>query len=241
MIRTSPDFDRRAPHYEQHAPVQREAAAWLAEWLPERIDGPALELGAGTGLFTRHLAPVASRLVATDIAPRMVSAGVNALPGTTWSVADAAAPPRGDAYHWVFSCSLVQWLPDPGHAFRQWHGVSAPDARLLSGWFVRGTLAEFFAACPDASPFVWRDENEWRSLLRQAGWNPMRSEARVFTRHHADSGAMLREIHNAGAVIPRRLGIGRLRQALRDYDQMHLAEDGVTTTFAFLRVEAEKI
>jgi hypothetical protein len=49
------EFDRRAAQYEQHAPVQREAAAWLAEWLPEKIESPALEVGAGTGLFTRHL------------------------------------------------------------------------------------------------------------------------------------------------------------------------------------------
>ena len=50
------NFDRRASVYEEHAPVQREAAAWLAEWLPETIGGPVLEVGAGTGLFTRHLA-----------------------------------------------------------------------------------------------------------------------------------------------------------------------------------------
>lgn len=237
---TRPDFNRRAQTYEQHASVQREAAAWVAEWLPPRIDGPALELGAGTGLFTRHLAPLSSQLVATDIAPRMVSAGVNALPGTSWSVADAATPPPGSAYRWIFSCSLVQWLPDPAHAFRRWHEVSAPDARLVSGWFIRGTLGEFFTACPDASPFLWRDETEWLDLLRHAGWKPLRSSIRTYTRRHANSAAMLRDIHNAGAVIPRRLGIGRLRAALRDYDRMHPGGEGVTTTFVFLRVEATK-
>jgi malonyl-CoA O-methyltransferase len=235
-----PDFDRRAPLYERHASVQREAAAWVSEWLPPRIEGPALELGAGTGLFTRHLAPLAPQLVATDIAPRMVSAGVNALPGTAWSVADASMPPGGNAYRWVFSCSLVQWLPDPEHAFRRWHAVTAPNARFLSGWFIRGTLGEFFEACPDASPFTWRDESEWLDLLRSAGWNPLRSGTRTYTRRHTDSAAMLRDIHNAGAVIPRRLGIGPLRRALRDYDRMHPAGHGVTTTFVFLRVEAEK-
>lgn len=237
---SQPDFNRRAQVYEQHAPVQREAAAWVAEWLPPRIDGPALELGAGTGLFTRHLAPRAPQLVATDIAPRMVSAGVNALPQAAWSVADASAPPSGNAYRWIFSCSLIQWLPDPGHTLRRWHEVCAPDARLVSGWFIRGTLGEFFNTCPDASPFVWRSENEWLALLREAGWSPVRSGTRIYRRKHANSAAMLRDIHNAGAVIPRRLGIGRLRGALRDYDRLHPAAEGVTTTFVFLRVEADK-
>lgn len=232
------DFDRRALHYENHAPVQREAAAWLAEWLPEKIEGTALELGSGTGLFTRHLVGRARKLVASDAAPRMVAAGVSALPGADWSVADATEPPGPRGYRWIFSCSLVQWLPDPVAAFRAWHQASAPGAQLVSGWFIRGTLGELFAACAEASPFPWRDAAEWRTMLDESGWQTTRSEARSFHRHHPDSAAMLREIHNAGAVIPRRLGTGTLREALRRYDREHRGEYGVQSTFEFLRLEA---
>jgi hypothetical protein len=49
---------------------------------------------------------------------------------------------------------------------------------------------------------------------------------------------MLREVHNAGAVIPRRIGTGKLRAALRQYDRDHRSDDGVRSTFEFLRVEA---
>ena len=66
----------------------------------------------------------------------------------------------------------------------------------------------------------------------------MRQAQRTFTRQHPDAAAMLREIHNAGAVIPRRFGFNRLRQALRHHDQHHRQPDGVTTSFEFLRVEA---
>ena len=233
-----PEFDRRAAQYERHAPVQREAAAWLAEWLPDKLEGPALELGAGTGLFTRHLVGRTGKLVASDIAPRMVRAGIDTLPQAEWVVGDAVTPPRGPGYRWIFSCILVQWLPNPLSAFRAWHGASVPGGRLIAGWFVRGTLAEFLAACPEASPFVWRDAEEWNHLLAQAGWTIQRHEARPFVRHHADSAAMLREIHNAGAVIPRRVGIGKLRPALRRYDRDHRHAEGVRSSFQFLRVEA---
>jgi hypothetical protein len=50
--------------------------------------------------------------------------------------------------------------------------------------------------------------------------------------------AMLREVHNAGAVIPRRIGTGKLRAALRRYDRDHRGDAGVRSTFNFLRVEA---
>lgn len=239
MIPTAPhQFDRRAAQYEQHATVQRAAAAWLAEWLPDKIDHPALEVGAGTGLFTRHLVERTTRLVASDLAPRMVEAGRRAVPGAAWLVADAATPPDSDRYRSIFSCSLAQWLPDPLGVFRAWHRVATPGARLVSGWFIRGTLAEFFAACPAASPFPWHDADEWTGLLARAGWTVHRRETRTFVRHHPDSAAMLREIHNAGAVVPRRIGIGQLRQALRQYDRQHRGPDGVPATFAYLRVEA---
>lgn len=232
------EFNRRAAQYERNAPIQREAADWLAQRLPDEIDGPALELGAGTGLFTKHLVGRACHLIATDIAPRMVQEGSDAMPSAEWAVADATSPPSGRNYRWIFSCSLVQWLPDPVAAFRAWHRASAPGARLLSGWFVRGTLREFFATCPEASPFPWRSADEWSQMLALAGWQTERSEVRTFRRHYADSAAMLREIHNAGAVVPRRMGTGKLRKTMREYDRTHRSEDGVPATFQFLRLEA---
>lgn len=233
-----PAFDRRAAVYDEHATVQREAAEWLAEWLPEKIDGAALELGAGTGLFTRHLTARAADLTATDSAPSMVQTGASALPAVKWSVADASTPPQDDTYRWIFSASLVQWLTAPASTFRAWHQVAAPDARLLGGWFIRGTLADFYARCPDAAPFIWRDAGEWLVLLREAGWQPVRHEIRTLARRHADAAAMLRVMHDIGTVIPRRFGVAKLRRTLRDYDNLHRRQEGVTSTFAFLRVEA---
>ena len=99
-------------------------------------------------------------------------------------------------------------------------------------------MQEFFAACPGAAPFLWRDPVEWTDLLARAGWQTTRQETKQFVRHHPDAAAMLREIHNAGAVIPRRISVGQLRQSLRQYDRDHRAERGVRTTFEFLRVEA---
>ena len=231
-------FDRRASHYEAHAPVQREVAAWLAEWLPEKIESPALELGAGTGLFTRQLVGRTEKLVATDISPRMVEIGKSNVPQADWFVADASNLPTAEPYRWICSSSLAQWLTDPLAAFRAWNQASAHGARMLGGWFILGTLREFFDLCPEAAPFVWRDARGWMDVLRQAGWNPVREEQIEVQRYHADTSSMLREIHDAGAVVPRRLSPTRLRSALRDYDRGHRTERGVPGTFVFLRVEA---
>jgi len=216
-------------------------AAWLAEWLPAEIDSPALELGAGTGLFTRRLVGRTNRIVATDASPRMVEIGKSKVPQADWHVAEASNPPMTEPYRRIFSSSLAQWLPDPPATFRAWHQASAPDARMLGGWFVLGTLREFFDLCPEAAPSVWRNAREWTDILRQAGWQTVREEQVEVQRFHADSASMLREIHNAGAVAPRRLGIARLRAALRDFDRRHQTERGVPGTFVFQRVEAVRL
>jgi malonyl-CoA O-methyltransferase len=239
MVSSLPgDFDRRARDYTRRAKVQRSTAAWLADWLPPRVEGTALELGAGTGLFTRHVVGVCEKLVATDASPRMVETGYAELPGQSWTVAEACQPPAGDTYHWIFTSNLVQWLPDPALAFRNWHDVSAPQARMIAGWFIAGTMADWLALCPESAPFRWRESAEWLALLDETGWEVQRSEARTFVVQHASAAAMLRDLHDIGAVVPRRFSAGRLRRALRAYDATHGGSQVFTTPFVFLRLEA---
>lgn len=234
------DFNRRAATYDANASLQRDAAQWLAEWLPDRIEGAALELGAGTGLFTRHIAARTRGLFATDISPRMVAEGSRLASGARWMTADASSPPRLAAWHWVFSCSMAQWLHDPGDAFRNWREAAAPGARLLGGWFIAGTMSGFLDTFAGLEPFRWRHADEWLRILNETGWNVRRHEIRTFQVRHPDSTALLRTMHRTGAVVPRRLGTGQLRRALREHDRHHLGTSGLVTPFVYLRVEAQR-
>lgn len=233
------EFDRCAPVYDSRARLQRDAARWLAEWLPAQCASPALELGAGTGFFTREALRACVHLVATDLSPGMIRSGRDNLPEARWEVADAVNPPQlQEPYEAVFTCSLVQWLPDPAAAFRAWHKTAAHGALLLGGWFVHGTMADFFEICPEASPFPWRSADEWSVLVASTGWNLKRAETRRFELVHKSSAEMLREIHDVGAVVSRRLGAGRLRSALRANDRKNGTSDGLRTDFVFMRLEA---
>jgi malonyl-CoA O-methyltransferase len=48
-------FSEKSSSYTTWAGFQKEAAGRLSGWLPDQINGPVLEAGAGTGLFTRYL------------------------------------------------------------------------------------------------------------------------------------------------------------------------------------------
>src|SRR5690625_1361438 len=80
MSRTkvSRHFSKASSVYEEHATLQRDVARRLANslkpWTLTLPSGPVLELGAGTGFFSRELAELLPerKLIVTDISDEML-------------------------------------------------------------------------------------------------------------------------------------------------------------------------
>lgn len=66
-------FDRGADLNAAWFSEVAEAESRLAEWLRARKPVNALELACGTGLFTRHLAPMVESLMAIDASPEVIA------------------------------------------------------------------------------------------------------------------------------------------------------------------------
>lgn len=230
-------FERAAATYLAHAAVQTAMAEWLAEWLPARREGRALELGAGPGVFTRLMLPWAGSLTASDLSPAMCAMGRGILPEVRWSVM-AAESPQGGPWDWLISSSMLQWAGDPLALFRAWHECLAPGGRVLSGLFVQESLPEWRALAGAEAPLDWRTREDWRAFLIRAGFRIMRDEARrrVFT--HPSARAFLRSLHGVGAAPDRRFAAGRLRRLLQDYEMLNGTAQGVKATWTFYRFEA---
>ncbi|HXB01514.1 MAG TPA: methyltransferase domain-containing protein [Opitutaceae bacterium] len=230
-------FGRAAPNYHEHARVQVALADWLAEWLPAKHDGRALEIGAGPGIFTRKLLPWAGALTATDISPAMGAAGRAALPQVDWRVMSAEAPEPG-LWDWIFCSSMLQWVTDPEKVFAGWRERLAPGGRLLAGLFVEGSLPEWRAVAGEDSPLAWRPAEEWCACLDRAGLRVVRSEVQSRVFKFPSARAFLRSVHGVGGAPQRRLPLGRLRRLLHDYETRFQAPGGVPATWIFFRVEA---
>lgn len=226
-------FGRAAEGYDAHAPVQTAMAEWLAEWLPERRVGAALELGAGTGLFTRLAMSSAATYVASDASAEMVARGRARLPGAEWRVARAERAPAGP-WDRVFSSSMLQWVDDPAAVLRRWREVLAPGGRVLAGFYVADTLPELRGLLGDAAPLRWRGSEEWRAAFAAAGLRILRSdtEERVFG--YADARELLRSLHGVGAAPARLLEPSRLLGWLRERRGAPM-----DATWTFFRCEAE--
>jgi SAM-dependent methyltransferase len=179
--------------YDQHlGPLLFEPnARVLAALIPWAQTYDLLELAAGTGRLTRHLAAAAgpdTRIVATDLQPPMIDRGRALLadhPRVEWDVADAADLPFADESFDVVVCQFgLMFLPDKAVGLAEWHRVLRPSGRVLAMvWdslaanaaaaIVQGELESIFPQDPPRmlhTPYSMHDRDELRALATGAGF-----------------------------------------------------------------------
>lgn len=241
-VSTLPSFDRHAATYEASASVQ----AWLAEWLEEWVEpawsrsAEVIEVGAGTGLFTRKLV-TRGRVVALDRCTEMVARGREGVPEARWRVGDALdLTPVG--WDRIYSSAVLQWMDDAEEGLRILGEAMRPGGRMLHGLFVSPTLPELAMLAPDACPLVWRTAETWLEAASQAGLRVLRCEVCQLESRHSDALAFMRTLHDTGVTptVPK-FGPGRLRALLQQYDARNrVGGNGVRATWTALRFEAER-
>jgi malonyl-CoA O-methyltransferase len=214
-------FGARAADYELHAGLQRAVADKLACLLPELERPRVLELGCGTGLFSRHLLAryPDGTFVFTDLAPSMLEQcrlNVNGLgKRVSFEVMDAARPTAEEPFDLIAMSMTLHWLADPEAALATLRQRLAPEGVLV-----------FAAIGGESFP-------EWRDALRQQGLPvglldipelPGILEEEELT-VDADALGFLRRMKAVGGLTPREgyaaLSPGRLRRAIRAADMMH--------------------
>ncbi|HYE57516.1 MAG TPA: class I SAM-dependent methyltransferase, partial [Rhodothermales bacterium] len=107
------DFDGIARLEEAGARAESPYLHWLARQLPSRL-GTVLEVGCGTGAFSRLLAARADRVLALDLSPEMIrvaQARSTTYPNVRYEVCDfeAWAPPP-EAFDAVVSVATLHHL-----------------------------------------------------------------------------------------------------------------------------------
>jgi|GEM_PF-337649 len=151
-------FNRAAATYDDHADIQRQALELLVPELPRSLpSGPILELGCGTGNYTRLLRQrfPAARLVSLDFSPAMLQEARRKIAALAPPGAKAVAPVEflcQDAESFLaanqtrFACitanATIQWFTDPAGAFARISASLLPGGLLLATIFGPDSLAE---------------------------------------------------------------------------------------------------
>ena len=128
-----------------------------------------LDVGAGTGLLTIHIAPLVGHVTCTDIAPEMVERAkvrLRSFDHVAYRVEDACALSLEDnSFDVVLCCNVLHQLSRPEMAVSEFRRVLRPGGKLLaitlsmrhmSVWAKLRTAVEYvfrFGVPPAGSPF----------------------------------------------------------------------------------------
>ncbi len=185
-------------------PYAVELAARAVRQAPSRV----LEIAAGTGVVTRHLARLLGpevNIVATDLNPAMLkhAASVGIQRPVAWQTADAMQLPFADQEFDVVVCQFgAMFFPDKAHAFAEARRVLRPGGMLLFNvWdhikhnefadIVTEAVAPMFARDPPRflarTPHGYHDVSAISRDLADGGWNNAPQIDTPTERSHATS------------------------------------------------------
>lgn len=228
-------FGAAAGGYDRHAGVQREVASRLAARIA-RLDLPdrprILEIGCGTGLFTRMLGehfPEAEWTI-TDVSPAMLEQAHRSLRlggVSRYQVMDGENPrPAGGPGGFDLICSsmALQWFEDPASGLARLATFLAPAGHLAVALPVDGTFSEWRRAhetvglCPRMIHFP-RPED----LHMACGGMAARIDVERIVDECGGALAFLRGLKGVGATAPRAasrpLSPPALRRVCAEFDR----------------------
>jgi SAM-dependent methyltransferase len=133
-------------------PYAADMAARVKTCAPSRV----LEIAAGTGIVTRHLAevlPQTTRITATDLNQAMIDRAASKItsPSVTWQACDAMRLPFDDG---VFDCMLCQFgvmfFPSKVEAFKEARRVLRPGGTFVFNVWDKIDFSPIFMIIADA-------------------------------------------------------------------------------------------
>ncbi len=234
-------FSKHVDSYERHAQLQRSMAERLATFLPPVLPEPILEIGCGTGLFTRHLlAHQAQKLILNDIAPAMTDTLKEHLrlpPGCEVMVGNA------EKLHFpkvglIAGNAVFQWFQSPEKTLSHFSKVFKPDGLLLFNTFGSRTLKEFRETGSLASPNMLMTAEDWAALMEKTGFTVLRQEIEERQMFFKNTRELLKNLQQIGAAPFQLMKPGELKKLIRNYDQQFQTPQGVYTHWELIYFSA---
>lgn len=221
LLPASHRFSGAANHYDQHAHIQKSAAAhlgtWLNQLLPEKFEPQiCIDVGSGTGFLTQYLLEKFpdSLVHAVDLAPGMLAElkrkypseqlHIHQLDGENLQVEHFGIPRQS----LIVSGMCAQWFDQLEKTIRCWLSLSNTLALsvLLDGSFQAWHRAHDLTqqACGlRPLPAHAHVQGIVEKLFNEKRVNRMVSHTKKFLAHHPDGLSFARNLRAIGADFPR--------------------------------------
>jgi ubiquinone/menaquinone biosynthesis C-methylase UbiE len=185
---------------------QRYYEPFLTEHVPEAAR--VLELGCGTGVYTRWLLDRGCTVVAMDISPNILEQARRRCPEGTFYAGDCEDPAsalpadlQAGVFDAIVGVNTFSYYPNKGPALANYRALLKPGGRIV--------LIDMNGRCPFYRIMTWTDKNE------MGDWYPQvcQSNSVNLGRLVQEAGYRLRQVTHF-AFIPNALGpaaVGMLR------------------------------
>jgi SAM-dependent methyltransferase len=189
-----PGFGLVSDTYDQGRPgYPREIEKWLSGEMQIKNGTPVLDLGAGTGKFTRLLVDLRANVTAVDSEPTMIERFRGNLPGVTVLEGSAEAIPLESNSVNAVVCAQSFHLFATPQAMHEIHRVLKPAGHLGLFWNVRDTSVDWVAELATivnryAGDHPRYQDNQWRPVLDEGlkrGYSPLKEAS--WTQLHTGS------------------------------------------------------
>lgn len=235
-------FNHFATTYNDNAFIQNDLIQWglpLINTIPLK-NTSILELGAGTGLLTKHLYthnPL--NITATDLSPNMILEGKKLLPQIQWQLLNAwYAPPK--TFDHIISSSLLQWCPHPQLTIKKWSNCLPRGGTIQALFFIDQTLKELRQLIPLEKILQWRTLQSWKSYFNTNGLHTVLSRETTRTYEFSNSLQLLKTLKYTGTSLKNHLCGKYLRHILKTYDKQYSSANGVYSTWQFCQLIIQK-
>lgn len=249
-------FSRAAPHYDTYAHVQLEVAGLLMARIRDRPYQEILELGCGTGFFTRMLAQTFehANILAIDISPLMIT---TAKAKFVWN--SRVRLQRMDGEHLPVSISgpfdlitasgTLQWFDDLGNALQHYRRILWSSGSLVFALFGPDTLFELNQTLEHVlnrkvslPADTFANKSKLEDLLSRA-FEKWQVEEVSLSRTYPDLLSLLRSLKGTGVAPRTKTGpLVRTRSGLLEIERYYKKCFGeIRSTYQVFFCEATKL
>ena len=228
------NFSKYARGYDRHARLQKMMAERLASFLPNLIPNQVLEIGCGTGLFTKHLlAHPFKKIILNDISIEMVKKLQEkySLPRCSRIMVGNAETIDFQMVDMITANAVFQWFKTPRETLKRLKSYINPSGKLIFSTFGPATLAEFRHTASLESPALLLSFSHWKKVIKEAGFLLNLSASESHKTFFYSSLGLLKNLQQLGAAPAKMTRSGGLRHLIKEYDENYSTKQGVYATW----------
>jgi malonyl-CoA O-methyltransferase len=242
-------FSAAAGSYDRHSELQRRAAERLLDFIPPGKDyGSVLEIGCGTGIYTKMIAErfSSAEITAVDISPKMVveARGKFNNREINWRIGDAAQLKLAENFELITGSAAVHWIQPLEKFLKNMTGQLAAGGEMIINLMLEDTLKELHSARRQVAPRKFSPpnlpaESSVRSALEANDLKVLESTREQTLQHYESGRQLLRALNRQGVTAGSSASLtpfspGELKRLSRLYDKKYKSAQKVYATYDIL-------